>query len=119
MKSLITASLSAVLLLGACQTTTGDPSASAPTVIDSLIGKTLTTEGGTIILNADGTVGGAIQGAPVVGVYSANSREVCSSYTSPERLAGREICSTPTITGDTVIFERRDGSQSPTYTIGG
>jgi hypothetical protein len=106
--------------LSACQTTTTTPAAaivSEPTVMDPLIGKSLVGENITFIVNADGTMGGTARDLPVVGTYSANAAETCSTYSSPEFLAGREFCSIPIISGDTVVFNRRDGSQSQVYTI--
>jgi len=103
------------LALSACMSTTADQA----TVADNIVGRQLVTEdGSTIIVNADGTVGGAIGGNPVVGTYVANAKEMCSVYTSPERLVGREFCSTPVFNDDgTMTFTRRDGSSSPIYTI--
>jgi len=73
----------------------------------------------TFIFNANNTVGGQLNGQPVVGTYTANANEVCSAYTAPQRLAGQELCSVPVIDGGTVVFNRRNGSSSPVYTIGG
>ena len=108
---LIAASLA---VLAACA-----PETDGGTVTDQFIGKSLVSaDGTTFIFNADGTIDGSFRGtAPITGVYSANSSEVCSTYSSPKQLTGREFCSAPVVSGDTVVFNRRDGSQSPPYTI--
>lgn len=102
-------------VLVACET---EPQA---TVVDSLIGKDLVAaDGTTFVFNADGTAGGSFRGEAVAGTYSANASEVCSTYTAPQTLVDvGEICSVPAIDGDTVIFNRRNGSQSQAYTIQG
>lgn len=80
--------------------------------------KSLVAENGTTFLfNPDGTVGGVFNGAAIDGTYTASASEICSSYTSPAALTGREFCSTPEIDGDTVVFNRRDGTTSQPYTI--
>lgn len=115
-----------VVGLTACQTTTTNPASTtasvpspstAKTVVGPLIGKRLVGDNVTFIINADGTMGGTFRGEPVVGTYQANAKESCSSYSSPKSLTGREFCSTPVISGNTVVFNRRDGSKSPVYTI--
>ncbi len=88
-------------------------------VVTPLIGKRLVGETATFIINADGTMGGNVRGEAVVGSYVATSTETCSTYTAPEFLTGREWCSVPVIEGNTVVFNRADGSQSPTYEIQG
>lgn len=84
-----------------------------------LIGKRLVSEEATFILNTDGTMGGMIRGEAVVGTYKINGDESCSTYTAPEFLTGREFCSVPAFSGNTVVFNRRDGTKSATYTIEG
>ena len=112
--------LVASFALAGCVTDDGSATSSAPaTVIDPLVGKQLVGDNVTFIINADGTMGGSLNGEPVVGTYEANAKESCSVYTSPKALVGREFCSTPVITGNTVIFNRRDGSQSQVYVIKG
>ena len=108
--------IATALLLTACAET----SSTSGTVVDPLLGKTLTTGNNTVlILNADGTIGGQDdQGNTIVGTYTANAAEICSTLTAPARFAG-ERCSVPVFEGDTVIFNRRDASQSPPYTIQG
>ncbi|MEM9105731.1 MAG: hypothetical protein AAGC96_08750 [Pseudomonadota bacterium] len=97
--------------VSACQT--------GPTVVDPLIGKQLVTEGGsTLLLRRNGTIGGQAQGEQIVGTYSADSTEICSTLTEPAGFAG-ERCSVPVIRDNTVVFNRRDGSSSPVYNIGG
>lgn len=83
------------------------------------VGKTLTSDGGTVFLfQSGGVVGGSFRGeSPIVGTYTATATEICSTYTAPQQLAGREFCSTPVVSGNTVVFNRRDGSQSPAYAI--
>ena len=111
--------LSAVfmLALAACQTTTGADGGSA---VDGLVGKRLVAENGTVfVFNRNGTMGGSLDGEPVVGTYKASETEVCSSYTSTQSIVGRTFCSKPEISGDTVVFNRRDGSRSQPYKIGG
>lgn len=113
MKIIAPASIGLALALTACA-----PAEDGPSVVDTLIGKTLTTDAGTVfVFNSDGTVGGMFRGEEVVGTYDANGKEVCSIYTAPELLTGREYCSVPEIVDNTVIFNRRDGSQSGLYTI--
>ncbi|MCJ8336389.1 MAG: META domain-containing protein [Epibacterium sp.] len=115
MKFQATLAVLAAFALSACETTTG-----SSTVIDTLIGKPLVTDNGnTFLFNPDGTVGGNIGSNAVKGTYSANTQEVCSNLTAPKSVAGREFCSVPRIDGDVVVFDRRDGSQSPAYKIGG
>lgn len=113
-----------ILALSACATFGGKTEAPAvareATVVDSLVGKRLVTGSDAVIMfNADGTMGGTMRGEPVAGAYDADAARVCSTYTSPAILVGREFCSTPVIDGNTVVFNRADGSQSPVYTIEG
>jgi len=113
--------LAGALLLAACQST-DTPSQAAPTAVTPFLGKTLVADGGTtFIFNDDGTVSGKFRGeADIVGTYSATATEICSSYTAPDNFVDiGEICSVPDIKGDTVIFTRRNGSQSPPYKITG
>lgn len=103
-------------LLAACMT----PAATdGTTAASQFVGKTLTGDSGTVFLFEDGgVIGGTFRGeAPIVGTYTATERQICSTYSSPEQLTGREYCSTPMVTGNTVVFNRTDGSQSPAYTI--
>lgn len=123
MKLFTVLAVAATVTLGACDTggdvqPTGSPTIIS-TVADPLIGKRLVSGDNSIILNAGGTVGGALGGETIVGTYQADEEEICSTYSAPELLTGKEFCSVPVISGDTVIFNRRDGSQSPTYTIQG
>ena len=117
--------IATALTLAACTPELDTATASAPadngaaTVVDPLIGKRLVSGDTTFIINANGTMGGEVNGEPVVGVYKADAKESCSTYSSPEFLVGREFCSTPMISGNTVIFHRRDGSKSQPYTING
>lgn len=125
----IIAAAASLLVLGACQPASKDtvqgssqqPAASVPasaSAVAPFLGKQLIAENGTVFtFSNDGVVGGTLDGAPIVGVYSATASEVCSIYTAPERLSGREYCSTPQIDGDMVIFVRRDGSRSQQYRI--
>ncbi|PUB08445.1 hypothetical protein [Yoonia sediminilitoris] len=114
MKNHFAAATLATLALAGCAT---EPSSS---VVDQFYGKSLVSASGDVFtFSPDGTVGGEIRGEPIAGEYSATATEVCSTYTTPERLAGSEFCSTPAITGDQVVFQRRDGSQSQVYTIKG
>lgn len=102
------------MALAACETT---PSVTAA---DQFFGKELVAaDGTTFIFNPDGTVGGSFRGEEVVGTFSADATEICSEYTAPDKLTGYEVCSVPAIDGDTVIFNRRDGSQSQPYMISG
>lgn len=117
MKKYLVLACVSVLALGACDTATTSQS---PTVVDALLDKNLVAENGTVFLiRSDGTMGGQLGGKKVIGTYKANARESCSVYTAPEQLTGREFCSTPQIDGDTVIFNRRDGTKSQKYKIGG
>ena len=115
MKAHFVAAMVAALTLGACAAGTD-----GGTAVDPLLGKALVAENGTtFVFNADGTVGGNLGGEEIVGTYSTDAREVCSTYSAPKTLTGREFCSVPDIDGDAVVFIRRDGSQSPTYLIEG
>lgn len=111
------------LVVAGCSTTTDAEMAAKPAVTESayapLIGKQLVSDGVTFIINADGTMSGQARGEAVVGTYKIDGDESCSIYTAPEFLTGREFCSVPTITGNTVVFNRRDGTTSPVYTIKG
>jgi hypothetical protein len=91
----------------------------AETVLTPLLGKQLVNADGSIvfIINANGTMGGTFRGTPIVGTYKLTGDVSCSTYSSPEQLTDREYCSTPAITGNQVIFNRTDGSQSQPYTI--
>ena len=112
--------IAAIFALSACQTTTSPATSAQPTAVDALIGKTLVAGESTFIFNADGTVGGKLATGPIVGTYTATATQVCSTYSSPSNLVGLgELCSAPVIAGDTVIFNRTNGSQSPLYTIEG
>ena len=94
--------------------------ADAPTAATQFFGKQLVSESGDVfIFNADGTVGGNLRGEAINGTFSASATEVCSEYTSPEFLVGQEYCSTPVVTDGSVVFNRRDGSQSQAYSIEG
>lgn len=107
--------LASVVVLSACDT----PSMEA-TAADQLIGKQLVSDtGDTFLFNSDGTIGGSLRGEAIAGTYTADAAEICSTYTAPEFLVGREFCSTPAMDGDSIIFNRRDGTQSQSYTIGG
>lgn len=121
MKTISLMIAAAALSLSACQSTTNASMDKAPTSVAApLIGKTLALESGdSIILNADGTVGGQIRGGEVSGTYVATAKDLCSVYTSPDVLKGKEFCSVPKIDGDTVIFHRSNGTTSPTYNIQG
>lgn len=113
----------AALGLTGCMNTESTEMAVKPAMSDSayapLIGKRLVSGDTTFILNADGTMGGEINGQTVVGTYKITGDESCSTYTAPDFLTGREYCSVPAITGNTLVFNRRDGTQSPVYTIEG
>lgn len=90
------------------------------TVVDPLVGKRLVSSSGNVFLiKPDGTMGGKIRGEDVVGTYTASSTETCSVYTAPAFLVGKEYCSVPAIDGDTVVFNRRDGTKSAVYKIEG
>ena len=111
--------LAAIAGLGltACETTTTQ-SMVAPTVVDDLVGKRLVNaDGGMFVFNADGTMSGMLRGESVVGVYTADANEVCSTYTAPANLTGREYCSKPTYQDNMIVFVRRDGSSSAAYRI--
>ena len=94
------------------------PAASAVNTIDEVIGKRLVAKNGTVFLiREDGTMGGTLNGEEVIGVYTRNGNEMCSTYTSPKSLSKGEFCSTPVIKKGTVVFNRRDGSKSRIYNI--
>lgn len=108
--------IAALPLLAACMTPAATDEATAAS---QFVGKTLTSDGGTVFLFQDGgVVGGTFRGeTPIVGTYTATATQICSTYSAPQQLTGREFCSTPVVTGNTVVFDRTDGSQSPAYTI--
>jgi len=117
MRAYLGLAVASIMVLGACDTSSRPQAA---TVVDSLIGTQLVGSDGSVFLfNQDGSVGGNLGGEKIVGTYEATAREVCSTYSAPERLTRQEYCSVPQINGDTLIFNRRDGSQSPAYKIGG
>lgn len=107
-----------ISVLTACSTST-DTEMAAATAADPLIGKSLVAGDVTFVLGADGSMGGTFKGEEIVGTYVADEEEICSTYTAPEALAGREFCSKPQISDGVVVFNRRDGSQSPPYAIEG
>lgn len=121
MKSFSIMIAAAALSLSACQSSTDASMVKAPSsVIAPLIGKTLVAESGaSFIYNADGTVGGSMGDETVAGTYIVHTTDACTVFASPAQLKGKEFCSTPKISGDTVTFHRRDGSTSPTYKITG
>jgi len=125
MRLFTTSVVLSIIALTACTpeletSATPAPTASATaSVVAPLIGKRLVGDNITFIINADGTMSGTARGEAVVGTYEANAKETCSTYTAPAFLTGREFCSTPLIKGNTVVFNRRDGSQSQVYTIKG
>ncbi|PWJ22421.1 hypothetical protein [Jannaschia seohaensis] len=105
------------LLLTGCVETDGTSTATtAGAVIDQRL---VSDQGDIFLIRSDGTVGGSLRGEPTVGTFTTDGREICSTYTSPPSLTGREFCSVPEIDGNRVIFNRRDGSQSQPYTIEG
>ncbi|MEM0946339.1 MAG: hypothetical protein AAGK37_02965 [Pseudomonadota bacterium] len=113
----LTAVAAIALFASGCVSDTGTPTAAA---VDQFIGKQLVAADGTTFLFApNGTVGGTFRGEEVVGTYTSDAAEICSTYTMPEALTGREFCSTPSVDGNSVVFNRRDGSQSALYTIQG
>ena len=110
--------LAPALLLVACAETTTTSTTVGPPAVEQLIGKQLVAENGTIFqLNRDGTMSGTLNGEDVVGVYTIDGAETCSTYTAPAVLVDGEYCSVPQIDGDTVVFNRLDGSTSQPYTI--
>lgn len=120
MKSSFIIAILAAGALTACAPAMEDKAMAKPTAADQFIGKSLSVGEDTVFLfQPDGVVGGTMRGEPLVGEYEADATEICSTYSSPAALAGREFCSTPQVDGDTVIFLRRDGSTSPAYTIDG
>lgn len=117
-KSLTLAGVAAIATLSACAETPTEPGASAAA---PFVGKSIVNDSGTSFnYLPDGTITGVFRGAePIAGTYTSTAREICSTYASPEQLTGQEYCSVPEISGSTVIFNRRDGSQSPAYQIQG
>lgn len=115
MKYLATGFLCATLTVAGCATVPERPSAA-----DQFIGKSLVAEDGTTFLfQPAGVVGGTIRGEDIVGTYTSSATEICSTYSSPDFLTGREFCSTPDVSAGVVVFNRRDGSQSQAYRIDG
>lgn len=128
MKKYILAAVLSVFALSACQTTqtastnTEADAASEATEISVgfLVGRTVVADNGTVfVFNKDGTMGGEMGGKPIVGTYVIEGNEICSTYSEPANLAGRDFCSVPTMLGDRIIFVRRDGSKSQPYAIEG
>ena len=108
--------LSALVLMAGCMSTAPTDT---PTAVTPILDKRLVTESGTVfMINSDGTMGGEWRGEAIAGTYTATATEICSDLTAPVKIAG-ERCSVPVIANGTVIFNRRDGSQSPVYTIEG
>lgn len=115
----------AAFLLTACTETTSPTAGGSGTAADPLVGKTLISDDpdfpSVLVLNADGTLGGTARArGAVAGTYTANAREVCTTFSLPGRLAqlGR-VCIIPVIEGDTVVFKQSNGARSVTYTIQG
>lgn len=123
MKNSIFVACAVLIGLSACvpdaEVTTDPATVTQGTVVDALVGKRLVTETATFIIQPNGTMGGTIRGETVVGTYTADSTQTCSTYSAPEFLTGRDWCSVPVISGNTVIFNRTDGTQSPVYEIQG
>ncbi|MEE4187055.1 MAG: hypothetical protein V2I76_01230 [Roseobacter sp.] len=118
MKKFLAISLIA-LVAGCMSTTTSETAGGSPNAATPLLDKQLTTEDGTVfIIGSDGTMSGTWRGQAIAGTYEATATEICSDLTAPAPIAG-ERCSTPVIADDTVVFNRRDGSTSPVYTIQG
>ncbi|MDA5095615.1 hypothetical protein O2N63_16110 [Aliiroseovarius sp. KMU-50] len=117
---MVTAGMS-LLVLSACMSGSemSEGAMEEPTATSVLIGKRIVTGDNYFSFNEDGTMGGMMRGEAVSGSYTATANEICSTYTAPEMLTGREYCSTPVYSGDTVVFNRRDGTTSPVYTIEG
>lgn len=92
---------------------------SGPSVVDAFVGKKIASKSGTVFeYLADGTIGGLLRGeTPIKGVYTADAEKVCTTYSAPEMLAGKERCSKLELNGKTIIFIRGDGSKSKPYTI--
>ena len=110
------AAAAVALALAGCQ----DTADTAPTAATPLIGKTLIDQNGaTFLYHANGTVTGTAWDKPVAATYEASADEICTTFSAPDRLKGKEFCSKPMIDGDEVIFHRRDGSKSPPYKIEG
>jgi len=110
------------LTLGACAPTAQNPdvtSSQGTTAVDRFVGKRLVASEAVFLYKDDGTIGGTLRGERVVGTYTADARELCSTYSEPEILRNREFCSTPAFDGNEVVFTRRDGSQSVLYRIEG
>ena len=118
LKSIMIGLAMASLGLAACTEAPTTQTSSTASAIDPLVGKNLVSENATFIFDRDGTFGGNFRGEPIVGTYTASATEICSTITEPENIAG-ERCSTPEYNGNTVIFNRRDGSQSALYQIEG
>lgn len=106
--------VAAVLAVAGCMETGTE---AKPTVMDPLKGKTIQSETATFIIGADGTMGGTMRNQDIVGVYKADDKVSCSTYTAPDVLTGREWCSVPVVAGDTVVFHRTDGTKSPEFKI--
>ena len=118
MKKLSITAVASVILLSACASEPAAPEAKA---VDPFVGKQLVSANGEVVFeySADGTVGGVFRGADVMGVYTSDATEICTTFSAPEQLTGREYCSTPDFQDGTGVFNRRDGSQSAVYTVAG
>ena len=118
MKHFTITAIASAVLLSACAS---EPTAPQPTAADPFIGKRLVSDSGDVVFlyNSDGTVGGEFRGDDVVGEYTAYATEICTTFSAPDLLAGREYCSKPDFDGNTGVFNRRDGTQSARYTVEG
>ncbi len=87
--------------------------------VDPFLGKRLISGQATFLFKADGSVGGSFDGNAIVGTWRSDESEICSEYTAPENFVNLKPCSKPVVSGDTVVFNRRDGSQSAVYRIEG
>ena len=95
----LTTAAAVMVTLAGCTTDSMDKSAEMAkpdaTVVDSLIGKSLVNDSGNVTFKImpNGIMGGSMMGEDIVGVYKANAKEICSTYSAPKRLTGREYCS--------------------------
>ena len=116
--SLIT-SLALATALAACQTTTMEPEAVAPSTatrletqsdMAAITGKMLVLEAGkSYVIGADGTIRGTWDGAPLVGAYEMRDGFFCRTLSQGPGGPSGEDCQILTLDGDKLMGNRNRG----------
>ena len=104
----------AVLLAGCVDTTQGGGNGSA---VAAILDRPLSNESGTVTVNSDGTVTGALGGADVALTWDEENGLFCRAGTVGSTTLERR-CQSVVVEGSTVAFVNPDGSVSSTYTMG-